>query len=138
MQLMVEGDLWEIFVPSELGYSAYHSNAHDGIDHSDVTIFKIWLVEILGETADATDRCDVISLVGCNDKLKTYIENSLRRYKSVHRMKLQVRELKKKMHGHKVSAEKKHELHNKIHILELLIEHKENGGSHPSSISDEL
>lgn len=136
--MMVEGDIWEIFVPAHLGYSSYHSSSHDGLDHSDVTIFKIWLVDILGEKIDAIDRCDITSLVGCNGSTKTYIENSLMRYRTADRMKIQVKKLEKKLHRGPATSEMKHDLHNKIHILNVLINHKESGGSFPTSERDEL
>lgn len=136
--MMVEGDIWEIFVPAHLGYSSYHSSSHDGLDHSDVTIFKIWLVDIIGKKKDAVDRCDITSLVGCKGDTKIYIENSLIRYKTVDRMKIQVKRLEKKLHRGPATSEMKHDLHNKIHILNVLINHKESGVSVPTSGLDEL
>jgi len=136
--LMVEGDIWEIFVPAHLGYSSYHSSSHDGLDHSDVTIYKIWLVEIMGKKKEAIDRCDITSLVGCKGDTKAYIETSLIRYKTVDRMKLQINKLEKKLHRGPATTEMKHDLHNKIHILNELINHRENGDSLPNFESDEL
>merc|ERR550525_2015270 len=56
MQLMVEGDKWEMYIPSELGYGDGGSGA-----------------KIKGDKKPA-DKCDPSSLSGCNDKQKTYIE----------------------------------------------------------------
>lgn len=122
---MVEGDLWEIFIPPEHGYNNYDSHAHDNVDHSDVTIYKIWLIEIIGDTREATDRCDVESLDGCNEKLKHYIESSKSKYKTVERMKVQLGKLEKQLVKGTANDELKDWLHAKIHALELLIQHRE-------------
>merc|ERR1711948_30365 len=71
MQLMVEGDKWQMYIPSDLGYGDGGSGAK--IKGGDVLIFNMEILKINGESKDA-NRCDVETLKGCNDKAKTFIE----------------------------------------------------------------
>merc|ERR1712194_732634 len=69
MQLMVEGDKWQMYIPSELGYG---DDAGAKFKSGDALIFDMEIVKIEGETK-AAKRCDVETLKGCNDKAKAYI-----------------------------------------------------------------
>merc|ERR1719273_2104186 len=71
MQLMVEGDKWEMYIPSELGYGDGGSGAK--IKGGDVLIFRMEILKIKGGKKPA-EKCDVSSLAGCNDKQKKYVE----------------------------------------------------------------
>merc|ERR1712100_668092 len=71
MQLMVEGDKWEMYIPSELGYGDGGSGAK--IKGGDVLIFQMEIQKIKGGKKPA-DKCDPETLKGCNDKSKTYVE----------------------------------------------------------------
>mmetsp|Transcript_1954 Transcript_1954/g.2949 ORF Transcript_1954/g.2949 Transcript_1954/m.2949 type:complete len:222 (-) Transcript_1954:92-757(-) len=71
MQLMVEGDKWEMYIPSELAYGERGSPPK--IPGGSVLIFKMEILKIKGEKKPA-NRCKVASLEGCDDKQKTYIE----------------------------------------------------------------
>merc|ERR1712117_292818 len=71
MQLMVEGDKWEMYIPSDLGYGDGGSGAK--IKGGDVLVFRMEILKIKGATKPA-DRCDIESLAGCNDKQKQYVE----------------------------------------------------------------
>merc|ERR1711920_1111837 len=68
---MVEGDKWEMYIPSELGYGDGGSGAK--IKGGDVLIFRMEIIKINGDKKPA-DKCDPATLAGCNDKQKTYIE----------------------------------------------------------------
>merc|ERR1712187_156801 len=70
MQLMVEGDKWEMYIPSELGYGDDGSGKIKG---GDVLIFRMEIVRIKGSTKQA-DRCDPSTKAGCNDKQNGYID----------------------------------------------------------------
>merc|ERR1712003_613901 len=71
MQLMVEGDKWEMYIPSELGYGDGGSGAK--IKGGDVLIFRMEILKIKGDKKPA-DKCDVDTLKGCNDKAKAFVE----------------------------------------------------------------
>jgi len=70
MQLMVEGDKWEMYIPSELGYGDRGSPPKIG--GGDVLVFTMEIIKIKGGKVPAS-RCDVKSLEGCKDKEKDYI-----------------------------------------------------------------
>merc|ERR1711975_109060 len=70
MQLMVEGDKWQMYIPSELGYGDGGSGAK--IKGGDVLVFNMEIVKIKGNKVPA-DRCDPATLTGCNDKQKAFV-----------------------------------------------------------------
>merc|ERR1712118_217270 len=71
MQLMVEGDKWEMYIPSELGYG--DDGKGGKIQGGDVLIFRMEIVKIKGSKKPA-NRCDFESKKGCNDKQVKYLE----------------------------------------------------------------
>merc|ERR1712046_491795 len=71
MQLMVEGDKWEMYIPSDLGYGDGGSGAK--IKGGDVLIFRMEILKIKGAKVPA-NKCKPKTLEGCNDKQKTYVE----------------------------------------------------------------
>lgn len=71
MQLMVEGDKWEMYIPSELGYGDRGSPPNIG--GGDVLVFTMEIIKINGGKVPAS-RCDVKSKEGCSAKEKEYLE----------------------------------------------------------------
>merc|ERR1712061_892503 len=71
MQLMVEGDKWEMYIPSELGYG--DGGQGGKIQGGDVLIFRMEIVKIKGGKKPA-DRCDIDTKKGCNEKQVKYLE----------------------------------------------------------------
>lgn len=71
LQLMVEGDKWQLYSPSELAYGSRGAGGKIGPDT--VLIFDVELIKIKGDKVDAKPRCDAASLAGCSDKEKDYI-----------------------------------------------------------------
>merc|ERR1712014_90922 len=59
MQLMVEGDKWEMYIPSELGYGDGGQGGQ--IKGGDVLIFQMEIIKINGNKVPA-DRCDIDTL----------------------------------------------------------------------------
>mmetsp|Transcript_39827 Transcript_39827/g.104981 ORF Transcript_39827/g.104981 Transcript_39827/m.104981 type:complete len:239 (+) Transcript_39827:77-793(+) len=70
MQLMVEGDKWEMYIPSDLGYGDGGSGAQ--IKGGDVLIFRMEILKIKGGKVPA-DRCDPETSKGCNEKQTAYV-----------------------------------------------------------------
>merc|ERR1712187_970691 len=70
MQLMVEGDKWEMYIPSELGYG--DSGSPPDIGGGAVLVFTMEIITINGGKVPA-DRCNTKSLEGCTDKQKEYV-----------------------------------------------------------------
>ena len=74
MQLMVEGDKWEMYIPSELGYG--DSGSPPKIPGGSVLVFTMEILEIQGNKVDAL-KCTVKDGKGnddCNEKEVKYIE----------------------------------------------------------------
>jgi FKBP-type peptidyl-prolyl cis-trans isomerase FklB len=71
MQLMVEGDKWELYIPSDLAYGERGSPPK--IPGDSALVFTIEMIEIQGEKTIAL-KCNVSTLADCDDKMKGYIE----------------------------------------------------------------
>merc|ERR1719229_2063599 len=65
MQLMVEGDKWEMYIPSDLGYG--DGGQGGKIKGGDVLIFRMEIMKIKGAKKPA-DKCDIDTKKGCSDK----------------------------------------------------------------------
>lgn len=70
MQLMVEGDKWEMYIPSELAYG--ESGSPPKIGGGDALIFQMELIKIKGKSVPAV-RCDPKTLAGCSEQESTFI-----------------------------------------------------------------
>ena len=72
MQLMVEGDKWEMYIPSELGYG--ESGSPPKIQGGDALVFQMELLEIKGGKVEAS-KCDPANNnENCNELEVKYIE----------------------------------------------------------------
>merc|ERR1719148_330312 len=71
MQLMVEGDKWELYIPSDLAYGA--SGSPPKIPGDSALVFTIEMIEIKGEKSIAL-KCDVATLENCDERMKPYIK----------------------------------------------------------------
>eukprot|EP00622_Pseudochattonella_farcimen_P003225 FR738352.1.p1 GENE.FR738352.1~~FR738352.1.p1 ORF type:complete len:242 (+),score=30.38 FR738352.1:54-728(+) len=65
MQLMVEGDKWELYIPSDLAYGERGSPPK--IPGGSVLIFTIEIITIKGDKVPA-QRCDIKTREGCSEK----------------------------------------------------------------------
>jgi len=74
MQLMVEGDKWELYIPSDLGYGDRGSPPK--IEGGDVLVFTIEILKINdlnpGDRVPAV-KCDVKTLSNCNPSETGYV-----------------------------------------------------------------
>jgi len=70
MQLMVEGDKWELYIPSDLAYGA--SGSPPKIPGDSALVFTIEMIEIKGEKIIAL-KCNPSTFEDCDDKMKKYI-----------------------------------------------------------------
>jgi len=77
MQLMVEGDKWEMYIPSELGYGERGSPPKIG--GGDVLVFKMEIITIKGGKKLA-NRCAPATGEGCSDKEKKFIKKAAAKY----------------------------------------------------------
>merc|ERR1711920_490779 len=119
MQLMVEGDKWEMYIPSELGYGDGGSGAK--IKGGDVLIFRMEILKIKGDKKPA-ERCDIESLKGCNDKQKKYLEKQQQATKEKRKSEL---ERLKGMQGGQMKEDKLSWILSRIGLLKKLVEKDE-------------
>ena len=77
MQLMVEGDKWELYIPSDLAYGARGSPPK--IPGDSALVFTIEMIEIQGEKVMAL-KCNPGTLDGCDDRMKTFIAKAKTKY----------------------------------------------------------
>jgi hypothetical protein len=77
MQLMVEGDKWELYIPSDLAYGDRGSPPK--IPGDSALVFTIEMIEIQGGKAIAL-KCNVNTLDDCDDKMKGYIEKMNKKF----------------------------------------------------------
>jgi len=75
MQMMVEGDKWEMYIPSELAYG--DSGSPPKIGPGDALIFTMEILKINGDKVPA---CKVDTMDGCTEKQETYIRKSINKY----------------------------------------------------------
>jgi len=71
MQLMVEGDQWEMYIPAELGYG--DSGSPPKIPGGSMLVFKMEIITIKGGKVPAS-RCDPTSKEGCDEKETSFID----------------------------------------------------------------
>ena len=73
MQLMVEGDKWEMYIPSELGYG--ESGSPPKIQGGDPLVFTMEIIKINGDKVEAS-KCDPTTEdnKGCSEQEIKYIE----------------------------------------------------------------
>lgn len=72
MQLMVEGDKWEMYIPSELGYGDRGSPPKIGA--GDALIFQMEILAIMGDSVPAL-ACK-LDESGCNEREIKYIQKA--------------------------------------------------------------
>jgi FKBP-type peptidyl-prolyl cis-trans isomerase FklB len=72
MQLMVEGDKWEMYIPSELGYG--ENGSPPKIQGGDALVFQMEMLEIKGDKVEAS-KCDPTNNnENCSEQEVKYIE----------------------------------------------------------------
>lgn len=117
MQLMVEGDKFELYIPSELGYG--DSGAGADIPGGAVLIFQMEILEINGDKVPALN-CDPSKLTeNCNDAEQAYIKKM--QEKTVEDQQKQLDRLSK-MQGNKMADDLKNWIDRRIHILKQLVD----------------
>merc|ERR1719231_418114 len=71
MQLMVEGDKWEMYIPSDMAYG--ESGSPPKIPGGSALIFRMEIIKIKGDKVPAI-KCDPSTGDGCNEKEKAFVE----------------------------------------------------------------
>merc|ERR1719229_1736840 len=119
MQLMVEGDKWEMYIPSDLGYG--DSGSPPKIMGGDVLVFTMEIIKIKGKKKPA-DRCDPETSTGCNDKQKAYVEKQTKQ--TADKRKAELKRLEG-MQGSDMKPENRNWLMSRVAILKKLVKKDE-------------
>lgn len=77
MQLMVEGDKWELYIPSDLAYGERGSPPK--IPGDSALVFTIEMIQIKGEKVIAL-KCNPNTMEDCDDRMTKYIEKAKTKY----------------------------------------------------------
>eukprot|EP00435_Cladocopium_sp_Y103_P054331 s910_g17.t1 len=64
MQLMVEGDKWEMYIPSKLGYG--DGGSGEKIKGGEMLIFRMEMMKIVGSGKVRATKCDLKSRDNCD------------------------------------------------------------------------
>jgi hypothetical protein len=116
MQLMVEGDKWEMYIPSELGYGDRGSPPKIG--GGDVLIFTMEILEILGDKVDALN-CSVSDGKDCNEREVTYIAKIKSKAWETAKVDTELERLTK-LQGNLMKEDLREWLNRRVHILKQL------------------
>lgn len=112
---MTEGDKFELYISSELGYG--DSGAGADIPGGAVLIFQMEMVEIQGDKVPAL-TCKAVDGEGCNDKEKAYVDKM--KPKTVDEQKKQVERLNGMMQK-KMTDDLMDWIKRRLHILRQLV-----------------
>jgi hypothetical protein len=77
MQLMVEGDKWELYIPSDLAYGDRGSPPK--IPGDSALVFTIEMITIQGEKVTAL-KCNPSTLEECDAKMIAYINKAKKKF----------------------------------------------------------
>lgn len=92
MQLMVEGDKFELYIPSELAYGDSGSGAK--IPGGSMLIFTIEMIKINGDKVPAS-KCAPDNQDECNDKEKDFLVKALTKFDTAEKMEAELNRLRK-------------------------------------------
>jgi FKBP-type peptidyl-prolyl cis-trans isomerase FklB len=92
MQMMVEGDKWELYIPSELAYGERGSPPKIG--GGEALIFVMEMIEITGGKVPAV-KCNVETYENCNEKEKSYVDKAKLKYETVDAIKSEITRIHK-------------------------------------------
>mmetsp|Transcript_127233 Transcript_127233/g.407191 ORF Transcript_127233/g.407191 Transcript_127233/m.407191 type:complete len:237 (-) Transcript_127233:210-920(-) len=119
MQLMVEGDKWEMYIPSDLGYG--DGGSPPKIMGGDVLIFRMEILKIKGSKAPA-DKCDPDTTKGCNDKQKGYVLKQMQA--DAEKRKAELKRLQG-MQGGEMKPENRNWLNSRVTLLKKMVKKDE-------------
>lgn len=119
MQLMVEGDKWELYIPSDLAYGERGSPPK--IPGDSALVFIIEMIEIQGEKVIAL-KCKTDTLEDCDDKMKTYIAKAKTKFgEDVDVLEEEIGRLKKIIAGGGIKEELKSWFDTRIFLLQQMV-----------------
>merc|ERR1711972_656051 len=110
MQLMVEGDKWEMYIPSELGYG--DGGSGEKIKGGDVLIFRMEILKIKGDKVKI--ECNIKTKAGCEPDQVELIDEWSK--KSIAEIEKRAKSLKQKA-SYALKISEKEQLQAKVSLL---------------------
>eukprot|EP00747_Dinoflagellata_sp_TGD_P179261 gnl/TRDRNA2_/TRDRNA2_29800_c0_seq1.p1 gnl/TRDRNA2_/TRDRNA2_29800_c0~~gnl/TRDRNA2_/TRDRNA2_29800_c0_seq1.p1 ORF type:complete len:247 (+),score=48.39 gnl/TRDRNA2_/TRDRNA2_29800_c0_seq1:122-862(+) len=120
MQLMVEGDLWEMYIPSELGYG--NEGAGKDIKGGDVLIFQMEIVKINGRKKLAV-TCNLKTQEHCDAAEVGVLEDW--GGKSQEAIQDEIASLKEQFAHPEMTTDKK-AIYEKLRVLKMILKQRQN------------
>ncbi len=118
MQLMVEGDKWELYIPSELGYGDRGSPPKIG--GGDALIFIMEMIEITGNDKVFAVKCIVDTLEDCDEKEKAYVEKARGKFDTEDKLKMEMKRINKISASGSVTSSAQDWARDRVQILTQL------------------
>jgi len=134
MQLMVEGDKWEMYIPSELGYGDRGSPPKIG--GGDVLVFQMEIINIKGDKVPAI-TCDVATLENCDERQAAFVKKQKAREEAGPGHLLKEIDRLAGMSGKKMNDDLRSWLNTRIHLLKKL-QQGDGAGSAAGAATGEL
>lgn len=122
MQLMVEGDKWELYIPSELGYG--DTGSGEKIKGGDVLIFRMELIKIAGSGKVRAQLCDLTTRTDCWPEEVTLLDAWAK--KPLEEVETEVSLLKKKLEG-TLKAAQREEASERMKFLKRIAKARKKG-----------
>jgi FKBP-type peptidyl-prolyl cis-trans isomerase FklB len=134
MQLMVAGDKWEMYIPSELGYGDRGSPPK--IQGGDVLIFQMELLAIQGDSVPALSCSIDDPTKDCIDREIQYIAK-VKKWEDGNKAAKELKRIQAIL-GTPMSDDLREWARRRAHILEQFVEKDTTGSSSSESTSEEL
>ena len=124
MQMMVEGDIWELYLPSEIAYG--DSGSPPKIKGGDALIFKLEMIKINGDKKPA-NRCDPAKPDGCSEREQKFITKMTKKGLDEAGLDKEIARLEK-MSGKKMKPELLGWINQRANILRKMLDAKKTDG----------
>jgi len=118
MQLMVEGDKWELYIPSDLAYGDRGSPPK--IPGDSALVFTIEMIEIKGEKVIAL-KCNPETLEDCDERMTKYITKAKTKFGDADELEEEIERLKKVGSGGGMKEELKSWIDTRVFLLDQML-----------------
>merc|ERR1719233_12072 len=119
MQSMVEGDKWEIYIPSRIAYGERGNPPK--IPGNSVVIYTVELIKIIGEKVPAL-KCNFFTKEECNERETKWLNKIQTEFGDDHWGYIKEHVRLSKLKDKKIRAKPKKWLHTRIKLLVQYLE----------------
>ena len=115
---MVEGDKWELYIPSDLAYGDRGSPPK--IPGDSALVFTIEMIEIKGEKVIAL-KCNPETLEDCDERMTKYITKAKTKFGDADELEEEIERLKKVGSGGGMKEELKSWIDTRVFLLDQML-----------------